>query len=150
LPRRRSKNDDSGPTRVLVVNDDPDACELIARIVESAGWTATRVYSQDDAVTSLPAADPPFKAVLVDFAEGGTTASLKLLDTVRRMPGFEDLAVLVLTRNDANRLFAWQSGVDGFLVRPFHSDDLINEVYAVLTRTPDEREAFRSAQLSRI
>lgn len=146
---RRGKNEATGPTRVLVVNDDPDACELIARIVESAGWTATRVYSHDDAVAALPNADPAFKAVLVDFNEGGTTASLKLLDAVRRMPSFEQLPVLVLTRNDANRLFAWQSGVDGFLVRPFHADDLINEVYAVLTRTPDEREAFRSAQLSR-
>jgi DNA-binding response OmpR family regulator len=146
---RRSKTEEpAGPTRVLVVNDDPDSCELVARIVESAGWTATRCYSADDALSVLESGDPPFKAVLADFQAGGASAGLRLLDDVRRMPSFGEMPVLVLTANDANRLFAWQSGVDGFLVRPFHADDLINEVYAVLTRTPDERAVYRQAQLT--
>jgi DNA-binding response OmpR family regulator len=150
LVLRRSKSEAAGPTRLLVVNDDPDGCELIARIVESAGWTATRTYTVDDAVASLPNADPPFKAVLADFNDGGTAAALRLLDTIRRIPGFAEMPVIVLTRNDANRLHAWQSGIDGFIVRPFHADDLINAVYAVLARTPEEREAYREAELARL
>jgi DNA-binding response OmpR family regulator len=131
---------------VLVVDDDQDACELIARVVESAGWTATRCYGQDDALGKLDTGDPPFKAVIADFQRGGTGASLELLDTIRRTPEIKEVPVLLLTRNDTNRLYAWESGADAFLVRPFHADDLINEIYAVLTRSVEEREAHRETQ----
>jgi two-component system, OmpR family, response regulator VanR len=145
---RRSKNEKAGPTRILVVNDDPDACELIARIIESAGWIAERCHAHSDALAALSEAKPAFKAVLVDFQAGGASAGLKLLDDIRRMPAFTGMPVLLLTHNNANRLFAWQAGIDGFLVRPFHADQLINEVYAVLTRTLQERDAYREQRLS--
>jgi len=149
VARRRGKTEEpTGPTRVLVVDDHADACELIARIVESAGWTATRSYSQDDALEKLDKGDPPFKAVVVDFQSGGTGASLELLDAIRRNRDLVDIPVLLLTQSDTNRMFAWESGADAFLVRPFHADDLINEIYAVLTRSTDERDAWREEQLA--
>ena len=149
MARRKSKVEaPAGPTRVLVVDDNADACELIARIVESAGWTATRCYAQDDALDKLDNGDPPFKAVVADFQSGGVGASLELLDAVRRSKDFSDIPVLLLTVSETNRMFAWESGADAFLVRPFHADDLINEIYAVLTRSTDEREAWREGQLA--
>ncbi len=150
MARRRSKTEEqpTGPTRVLVVDDNPDACELIARVIESAGWTATRSYSQDDALHKLESGDPPFKAVIADFQSGGTGASLELLDAIRRTRDFAEIPVLLLTHNETNRLYAWESGADAVLVRPFHADDLINEIYAVLTRSTDEREAWREEQLA--
>jgi DNA-binding response OmpR family regulator len=149
VARRKSKvKQPVGPTRVLVVDDNADACELVARIVESAGWTATRCYAPDDALDKLDNGDPPFKAVIVDFQSGGTGAGLELLDAVRRNKDFNEVPVLLLTRNETNRMFAWESGADAFLVRPFHADDLINEVYAVLTRSTEEREAWREEQLA--
>lgn len=149
MARRRSKTEPpTGPTRVLVVDDNADACELIARIVESAGWTATRCYSQDDALHKLDTGDPPFKAVVADFQSGGTGASLELLDAIRRDRDLAEVPVLLLTHSETNRLYAWESGADAFLVRPFHADDLINEIYAVLTRSNDERDAYREEQLA--
>ena len=149
MARRKSKVEQpTGPTRVLVVDDNADACELIARIVESAGWTATRCYAPDDALDKLDNGDPPFKAVIADFQSGGTGASLELLDAVRRSKDFSEVPVLLLTRSETNRMFAWESGADAFLIRPFHADDLINEVYAVLTRSVEEREAWREEQLA--
>ena len=149
MARRKSKVEaPAGPTRVLVVDDNADACELIARIVESAGWTATRCYAQDEALDKLDTGDPPFKAVVADFQSGGVGASLELLDAVRRNKDFSQVPVLLLTQNETNRMFAWESGADAFLVRPFHADDLINEIYAVLTRSVDEREAWREEQLA--
>jgi DNA-binding response OmpR family regulator len=131
-----------------VVDDDPDACELIARIVESAGWTATRCYDHDEALAKLESGDPPFKAVVADFHSGGTGAGLELLDAVRRNKDVKDVPVLMLTQSETNRNYAWESGADAFLVRPFHADDLINEIYAVLTRSSEERDAWREEQLA--
>lgn len=149
---RRAKSDKDGSdrfgqgTRILVVGDDPDAGELIVRILEFAGWSATKVQGYDEAMRALLTTTPRLTAVVSDFTSGGVSSSLKLLDAVRHEEGLEDLPVIILTASLTNRGFAWQSGTDGFLVRPFHADDLVNEIYACLTRTPEEREAYRREQ----
>lgn len=146
---RRSRSDQAGPTRILVVDDDPNGRELIARILESAGWKADRCSSEGEALVQLGAAQPPYKAVVVDFTSG-TTSSVQLLGAIRGRDEIAGLPVVLLTTSTDGQVFAWQSGVDGFLVRPFHADDLINEVYAVLSRTPSEREEYRTEKLRAI
>ncbi|WP_334142703.1 response regulator [Rhabdothermincola sp.] len=147
---RRSKTDEAahGPTRVLVVDDDPDACELVARIIESAGWGAARAHSAEEAMSALVGGQPPFTALVLDFVGAGTDAALGVLEEVRRRPEVADVAVVVVAASRYDRDRVWQAGADGLLVRPFHADDLVNELYAVFTRTPDERAAFRAEQLA--
>ena len=57
------------------------------------------------------------------------------------------VAVVILAATDTNRLFAYQSGADGFAVRPIHADELLDTVRSVLARDPDERVEYRRAQL---
>ena len=147
---RRSKSDaderaSAGPARLLVVDDDTDARELISRILEQATYTVERCADHNAAVQAVKQADPPFSGVVVDFQSGGTSSSLKLLDAIRHI---DDKAraktpTIILTSTDTNQVFAWQSGSDGFLVRPFHADDLVDGVHSMLERTPDEREQHR-------
>jgi len=143
---RRSRSDQAGPTRLLVVDDDPAGRELIARILESAGWQADRCPSEAEALVQLDTAEPPYKAVVIDFTSG-TTSSVQLLGAIRNRDSSADIPVALLTTSTDGQVFAWQSGVDGFLVRPFHADDLINEVYAMLSRTAAERVQHRNDEL---
>lgn len=148
---RRSKADDDAlgdNPRLLVVNDDEAGCELVARIFESRGFLVTRVHSHNDAVQALNKASEPVRGVVVDFTSGGASSSLKLLDSIRH--GGEakrDIPVIILAASANNRLFAFQSGADAFVVRPVHADDLVGEVREVLTRSDDEREAVRQASM---
>lgn len=149
---RRSKVDDDDlgeHPRLLVVNDDEAGCELVARIFESRGFLATRIHSHNDALLALNKASEPVKGVVVDFTSGGASSSLKLLDSIRH--GGEakrDIPVIILAASANNRLFAFQSGADAFVVRPVHADELVTEVREVLTRSADEREAVREAYLN--
>ncbi len=150
---RRAKSDGrSNGSPVLVVGDDADVVELIARIVDSGGWPATRTLNHDDAVQELRVASSkldkavPFAAVVCDFTSGGSSSSLKLLDLIRHDDALEDTAVIILTSTLSNRSYAWQSGADGFLVRPFHADELISAVAEALERTPAERTSYRQQQ----
>ena len=54
--------------------------------------------------------------------------------------------VVICADADTNRRFSWESGADGFIVRPFHIDDLLDAVRAALTRTSDDRTRFRREQ----
>lgn len=132
---------------MLVVDDDLDACELMVRVLEHAGYETARAHSPGEAM-DLIAAGARFDAVLVDFASGGPTESIKLLDEIRRTPRTQDLAVIISSRVDKNRLFAWESGVDAFLVRPYHVDELMTELAAVLARSPEERSTHRAERLA--
>ena len=149
---KRSKTDDeidaaaAGTGTVLVVNDDRDACELIARILEAAGFAARRLHDLDASADALT--DGPYQAVIIDSLSCGVTAAFKLLDEIRAGgPDIRHVAVVILAATDTNRLFAYQSGADGFAVRPIHSSDLIDLVRSVLARDPDERVEYRRAQL---
>lgn len=150
---RRSKTDElhhdraTNPNRVVVVDDDADACELIARVVEGGGWSVTRCHSHNDAIAELTRANPRYALAVVDFATAGTASSLKLLDTIRHADGIDDTPVLLLPRADTNRMFAWQQGADGFLPRPFHADELVAELHAILGRDLEQRQAHRLEQL---
>lgn len=148
LRRSRSdehKPDDGNASRVLVVDEDDDCRELVARLLEQATYDVERCDTHDDAVRRLRYDDPPYAGVVIDFQDGGTSSSLKLLDALRHLDDAKraKTPALILTSADTNQVFAWQSGVDGFLVRPFHGDEFVGEVHAMLERTPEAREGHR-------
>jgi DNA-binding response OmpR family regulator len=119
----------------------------MVRVLEHAGYETAQAHNPGEAMDVL-AAGPRFDAVLVDFASGGPSESIKLLDEIRRTPAMQDLAVIISSRVEKNRLFAWESGVDAFLVRPYHVDELLAELAAVLARSPEARAAHRAERLA--
>lgn len=148
---RRSKSDGGagGPARILVVNDDEGGCELVARILEARGAKAVRIHDHASAVATLNRKDEPVSLVVLDFTSGGTASSLKLLDSIRHgIEGSRDVPVVMLAASDTNRMFAYQSGTDAFLIRPLHANDLSQTVEEVLARSAEEREAYRNAQVA--
>ncbi len=150
---KRSKTDEeidldgsrTGGT-VLVVNDDPDACELVARLVESAGWAADRHHDVHSVVDELEQTN--HSAVIIDSLTIGITDAFKALDDIRSgSADIRNVAIVIIASTDTNRLFAYQSGVDGFVVRPVHADELLDVLRMVFSRTNDERVEYRRAQL---
>ena len=149
---RRKRHDtrdvaDGGPARVLVVNDDEGACELLVRLLSADGYHVDRALSAGQATASLGVVRP--HVVVLDLATGGIGSNLKLLDTVR---GHQDLEiascrVVLVTAQGHNRIFSWQAGVDGFIERPFHVRELRRTVAEALARPEDERARHRREQI---
>jgi DNA-binding response OmpR family regulator len=136
----------SAVSTILVVNDDRDSCELIARLVESDGWRAQRCYDPDDAVKLVGAPTADFTAVVVDLSTGlaGGTA---VLDAARRQPPpLDSVPVLLLSSRAEDESIAWDAGADGVMIRPFHANAFLHGLRSVLARTPDERAAFRASK----
>jgi DNA-binding response OmpR family regulator len=133
---------------VLIVHDDPDAGRTIDRLFESRGFATSRVEGIEAGLTAV-VSDPPVDLVLVDLRSGGTGQALKLLDDIRAQPEphIAHTRVILTTDIDENRMFSWQSGIDGFLIRPFHADDLVGAVADALARGDEERAKHRQAQM---
>jgi DNA-binding response OmpR family regulator len=153
---RRSKTDKSAAVEVdpeqqvskgvLVVNDDEDMCELLCRVLQSTGsLVAYRAHSSDGALEELTEHQASINAVILDFT-GGTATSFAVLESIRRRPDLENPAVIIVATTNANRVLAFDSGVDEFITRPFHATDFLTVVLTVLSRSPEEREAYRTHQ----
>jgi DNA-binding response OmpR family regulator len=152
---KRSKTDDeidqeeaadARAGAVLVINDDQDGCELIARLIESADLSAQRCYDLEEIPGRLDGGD--YSAVVVDSDNCGITTAFRILDEIRQAgPGVRNIAVVILAATNTNRLFAFQSGVDGYVVRPVHADEFLDVMRLVLDRSPEQRIEYRREQL---
>jgi DNA-binding response OmpR family regulator len=138
----------SAPT-VLVVNDDPAACEMLERMIDATGYHAVGATSPDEATSRI--ADELPRCIVLDLDAGGIGTSLKLLDLIRSHPDLKvsTARVVLCAANPKNRSFSFQSGADAFLVRPFHLDELTEQIADVLARAHDERARHRRDELAR-
>jgi DNA-binding NtrC family response regulator len=151
---RRSKKvvvDDravEGPGRVLVVHDDPDGCELLVRILAVAGHEVQRAHDFGEMSDRLVERPAPH-CVVLDINTGGIGGNLKLLDAVRghRDPEVAAAQVVLVATTASSAMFSWQAGIDGFVLRPFHADELIGAVADALERPEDDRRQHRRRML---
>ncbi len=151
LRRSKTERADAAPPPsvskgVLVVNDDEDVCELLCRVLQSSHQlVAFRAHSSDGALEELETHHASIDAVVLDFT-GGTATSFAVLEAIRRRPDLGNPAVIIVATTTANRVLAFDSGVDEFLTRPFHADDFLNAINIVLSRSAEERETYRVQQ----
>ena len=150
---RRSKKvvvDDGsihGPGRVLVVHDEPEGCELLVRILGVAGHQVARAHDFMEMSDHLQEQAPD--CVVLDINTGGIGGNLKLLDAIRnhRDADVAGARVVLVATNASSAMFSWQAGIDEFLPRPFHADDLITAVSEALARPDADRRHHRRRML---
>jgi DNA-binding response OmpR family regulator len=152
--RRATKSDhepasasDQGPARILVVNDDEAACELVCRLLANAGHGVQRAHNSEQALGQL--AVSKVDCVVLDLATGGIGQNLKLLDTIRSSmtATIANVRVVLIAQQTSNRMFSWQAGIDAFIVRPFHANELLEQLAEVLARPEAERARHRRREL---
>ncbi|MEL7207382.1 MAG: response regulator [Actinomycetota bacterium] len=145
---RRSKNKrkapaaepESGPVDVLVVGDDADARELLARVLDRAGHEVTQVDGAPSALEALGMA-PRRAVVALLHGDGGASLTESIRDHEDETVAAVPLVVLADEESAVNA--ATRAGADGTLTRPFHADELTGELDEVLGRTPEERAEIR-------
>jgi DNA-binding response OmpR family regulator len=148
LRRGKHDTDDRQPGRILVVNEDPDACELLCRVLTQAGYEVDRTHDQTSAVSFVTSSVPD--VLILDLGDGGIGTNLTVLDSLRTHtdPAVAGVRVVLAAAQANNRMYSWQAGVDAFLVRPFHVDKLLDEIREVLNRPDEERARHRRQQLN--
>ena len=154
LGRKRAAIRDGSERRgagvVLVVNDDSRACELLVRMVATAGYRTVGATTDSEARARIVEELP--RCVVLDLTSDGVGSSLKALDQIRSSedPRVSSARVVLCASNPKNRSFSFESGADAFLVRPFHLDELLAQIADVLHRPHEERARHRRDELARL
>jgi two-component system response regulator MprA len=117
--------------RLLLVEDDPDLRSLLARGLSEEGFAVTTV---GDGAGALARADEAIDALVIDI--GLPDADGRDVCQARRARGCP-APVVFLTARDAvtDRLSGFSAGGDDYVTKPFHFDELVARLRALLRRS---------------
>ena len=120
-------------TSVLVVDDDPDVCDLVTYKLEQSGFDVRRASDGDAAIREVAKKVPDL--VLLDVMMPGISG-LEVLERWRSDTATAGMPVIMLTakaqENDVERGF--ELGADDYVIKPFSPRELVRRVTAVLSR----------------
>src|SRR6478752_8008638 len=119
------------PMRVLIVEDDRQIAAEIAHALEGAGYVAEQSHDGEDAW--FRAETQAFDVIVLDLGlprMDGLSVLKKLRQAEVSTP------VLILTARDSwmERVDGIDAGADDYLTKPFHTEELIARLGAILRR----------------
>jgi two-component system OmpR family response regulator len=117
--------------RLLVVEDDKDLNRQIANALENAGYAVDKAFDGEEGL--YLGETEPYDAVILDLG-------LPKVDGVAVLQGWRRAAktmpVLILTARDrwSDKVAGFDAGADDYVVKPFHIEELLARVRALLRR----------------
>ena len=120
-------------TRILIVEDDPDIAELVARYLDKAGFSTERAASGREALQTI-AAKPP-DLVILDLMLPQVDG-LEVCRLVRASDATAAIPIIMLTARaeESERIVGLELGADDYLAKPFSPNELVARVRALLRR----------------
>ncbi|CAH2601640.1 DNA-binding dual transcriptional regulator OmpR [Rhodovastum atsumiense] len=127
----------SGPLpHILVVDDDRETRELLARFLERHRFRVTAVRDAREARRVWAMGN--FHLIVLDLMLPGESG----LDFARWLRGFSEVPVVMLTAmgEETDRIVGLELGADDYLPKPFNPRELLARMRAVLRRAGDTPE----------
>ncbi|MFH0823111.1 MAG: HD domain-containing phosphohydrolase [Pseudomonadota bacterium] len=120
-----------GKSRILVVDDEPQVCEVISRWLESEGYSCATAISGERAMEMLQS--EPFDLVISDIMMPGMSG-IDLLTFVKSM--LPDTAVVMVTavHDRDTAIMSFELGAYGYIFKPFDFKDVLFNVANALER----------------
>lgn len=117
--------------RILVVDDDLDLSELLAKYLRREGFDVEMVHDGDTGVERALSGD--YTLIILDVMLPGLSG-FDVLSSIRRKSG---VPVLMLTArgDDVDRIVGLEMGADDYLPKPFNPRELIARIRAILRRS---------------
>ena len=117
--------------RLLVVEDDKDLNRQIVSALESAGYAVDRAFDGEEG--GVLGETEPYDAAILDMG-------LPLKDGAAVLQGWRAagraMPVLILTARDrwSDKVQAFDAGADDYVTKPFHMEEVLARVRALLRR----------------
>lgn len=127
--------------RILIVDDEPDLCDIVQFNLEASGMEVQAVYSAEEALALNLS---QFDLLLLDVMLPGISG-FELAAKLREKPLTAQLPVIFLTARDAeaDTLCGFGLGADDYVSKPFSVKELVARVKAVLSRVANRTSVIR-------
>ena len=118
-------------SRILVVDDEPDAVELVSFNLKNAGFEVVAASDGAEAIRKARTHSPDLIILDVMLPEIDGMEACKLL---RRDPATSDIPILMLTArsSEMDRVLGLELGADDYVTKPFSPRELVLRVRKLL------------------
>ncbi|WP_338663179.1 response regulator [Pararoseomonas sp. SCSIO 73927] len=119
---------------ILVVDDDREIRELLARFLEKQGFRVTTAREAREARRAWPLGR--YHIVILDLMMPGESG----LDFARWLRGQSDVPIVMLTAmgEETDRIVGLELGADDYVAKPFNPRELLARIRAVMRRAHGE------------
>lgn len=118
--------------RILIAEDDEKLAGLLASTLTSAGFVAER--EQDGEVIHYRGESEEFDAILLDLGLP-TMDGLTILRRWRKAGRTTPILILTARGQWEERVEGIEAGADDYLVKPFHMEELVARLRAIIRRS---------------
>ena len=128
---------------LLLVDDDPMIIESLAPLLERSGFHVLLASNGDEALSKIQSHHPDVIVmdVLMPRMNGRET-----LRRMRKSNIWTPTILLTQVGEAAERATALEEGADDYLNKPFHSQELLARIHAVLRRARSAGQSLSSAR----
>jgi two-component system OmpR family response regulator len=123
------------PTRVLIVDDDDQICELLSTYLADFGIESQGVNGGVGMREAMR--QTHFDAIILDLMLPGESG----LSLCRQLRATTDIPIIMLTARgeSTDRVVGLELGADDYMVKPFDPRELVARVHSILRRSRAER-----------
>ena len=134
---------------ILVVEDEQLIARLLKETLQSEGYNVVTVLNGEDAVQFALCETPHL--IILDIMLNGIDG-YEVVQHLRSYPKTIHIPIIVLSAlgEPKDKVRAFESGVDDYVTKPFHTDELLARVHAQLRREGHEVNIKRVERLMRV
>ncbi len=130
---------------VLIVDDEPDALEIIGFHLEKSGMEVVRAETGPDALQKARRRKPDLIVLDLMLPE---LDGLEVCRRLRRDPATEAVPILMLTARaeEVDRILGLEIGADDYVTKPFSPRELVLRIKKLLARSQRKTESADTIQ----
>lgn len=129
-------------TRILIVDDERNICELIRLYVEKEGFETVVAYDGAEAVEKFRTSEPDICLldIMLPQKDGWQVC--------REIRALSNTPIIMLTAKGElfDKVLGLELGADDYMVKPFEPKELIARIKAVLRRCEAAKESVESSE----
>ena len=137
--RRKVVPEDLNGARVLVVDDNPGAREVLSDQLSALPFVVDQVASGAEAVAAVRDASSPYRIVFMDWRMPGMSG-IEAGRAIKALPSPPAIIMVTAFGRDDVRQEAEQAQLDGFLVKPVGTSALLDAIMLVFA--PEAHEVL--------
>lgn len=134
-------------TKILIVDDDENICELLRLYLEKDGFQ-TIVVDDGDAAIKTALSDSP-ALILLDIM----LPKMDGWQVCREIRKYSSVPIIMLTAKGEvfDKVLGLELGADDYVTKPFEAKEVVARVKAVLRRTaPDESNTVKQVEFDKL
>ncbi len=124
---------------VLIVEDDPDTTFLLKQVIRNNGFDVLSAQDGKEAINKYMEHQPSIILLDVMMPEMDGWEALNNLRRISNVP----VIIISALSGKSEILRGFQGGVDDYINKPFHNEEVIARIKAVLRRSQEKKELTR-------